>query len=72
MLDDDDGRLVEFLREFPAGIEVDKVVEAELLALQLSCAGDAEAGAIAVQGGALVRILAIAEGLGQRHVDAQR
>ena len=46
VLDDDDGRLVEFLRKFPAGIEVDEVVEAELFALQLRCAGDAEAGAI--------------------------
>ena len=66
-----DGGLVELLRQFPAGVEVDEVVEAEFLALELRCAGDAEAGAVAVESGALVRIFAIAQGLGQREVDAQ-
>ena len=64
--------LVEFLREFPAGIEVDEVVEAEFFALQLGCTCDAEAGAVAVERGALVGILTVAQGLRQRHVDAQR
>ena len=72
VLDDDDGGLVELLREFPAGVEVDEVVVAELFALELRCAGDAEAGAVGVERGALVGILAVAEGLGERHIDAER
>ena len=72
VLDDDDGRLVEFLRELPAGVEIDEVVEAELLALKLSCAGDAQAGAVGVERGALVGVFAVAEGLGEWHVDAER
>ena len=35
VLDDDDGGFVEFLRQLPAGVEIDEVVEAELFALQL-------------------------------------
>jgi hypothetical protein len=54
VLDDDYGRLVELLGQFPAGVEIDEVVEAQFLALKLGCAGDAEAGAVGVEGGALV------------------
>ena len=66
MLDDDDRGLVELLRQLPAGVEIDEVVEAEFLALELGCAGDAEAGAVGVEGGALVGVFAVAERLGER------
>ncbi len=42
VLDDDDRGLVELLRKFPAGVEIDEIVEAEFLALQLRCACDTE------------------------------
>jgi hypothetical protein len=42
VLDDDDGGLVELLRQLPAGVQIDEVVEAELLALELVSAGDAQ------------------------------
>ena len=64
VLDDDDGRLVKFLREFPAGVEVDEVVEAELFALKLRCTGDAEAGTVGVERGTLVGVFAIARATG--------
>jgi hypothetical protein len=35
VLDDDDGGLVELLGQLPAGVEIDEVVEAEFLALEL-------------------------------------
>ncbi len=72
VLDDDDGGLVKFLREFPACVEIDEIVEAEFLSLELSCTGDAQAGAVGVERGALVGVLAITQRLGQRHVDAER
>jgi hypothetical protein len=72
VLDDDDGRLIEFLDEFPASIEIDEIVVTQFLALKLDCAGDAEAGAIGVKGGTLMGVLAVAERLGERKVDAQR
>ena len=71
VLDDGDGGLIEFLREFPAGVEVDEVVVAELLALDLESRGNAGAGAVAIEGGALMGILAVAQRLGQRVGDAQ-
>ena len=71
VLDDDDGGLVEFLGQLPAGVEIDEVVEAEFLALELGCAGDAEAGAVGVEGGALVGVFAVAQRLGEREVDAE-
>ena len=37
----------------------------------MSCTGDAKAGTIGVERGALVGILAVTERLGQRHVDAE-
>ena len=66
VLDDDDGGFVKLLRQLPAGVEIDEVVEAEFLALELGCAGDAEAGAVGVERGALVGVFAVAERLGQR------
>jgi hypothetical protein len=72
VLDDDDRGLVELLRQLPAGVQIDEVVEAEFLALELPCAGDAQAGAVGVERGALVGIFAVAQRLRQRQVDAQR
>ena len=43
VLDDGDGGLFEFLDEIPAGVEIDEVVVAELLALELMGRGDAAA-----------------------------
>ena len=71
VLDDDDGGIVEFLREFPAGVEIDEVVVAEFFALELGGSGDAEAGAVSVESGALVGVFAVAERLGEGHIDAQ-
>ena len=68
MLDDDDSGLVELLSQLPAGVQIDEVVEAELLALELASAGDAEARAVGVERGALVGILAVAQRLGQRRL----
>ena len=55
--------IVELLGEFPAGVEIDEVVVAEFFALELGGSGDAEAGAVGVEGGALVGVFAIAERL---------
>ncbi len=66
-----DDRLAELLRQLPAGVEIDEIVEAKFLALELGCAGDAEAGAVGVEGGALVGVFTVAQGLGKRHVDAE-
>ncbi len=63
--------LVEFLRELPAGVEVDEVVVAELLALELLGAGDAGAGSVGVEGGALVGVFAVAQRHGERIGDAE-
>ena len=72
VLDDDHRRLVELLRQLPAGVQIDEVVEAQFLALQLRGAGDAQAGAVGIERGALVGIFAVAQRLRQRQVDAQR
>ena len=64
VLDDDDGRLVKFLRELPARVQIDEIVEAEFLALKLSCTGDAQAGAVGVERGALMGVFAITQCLG--------
>ena len=61
VLDDDDGGLFKLLRQFPAGVEIDQVIEAELLALKLRCAGNAAARAVGVKRGALVRVFAVAQ-----------
>jgi hypothetical protein len=61
VLDDDDGGLVELLRQLPAGVQIDEVVEAEFLALQLASAGDAQAGAVGIERGALVGVFAVAQ-----------
>ena len=66
------GSHLELLRQLPAGVEIDEVVEAQFLALELCCAGNAQAGAVGIECGALVRIFAVAQRLGQRKVDAQR
>jgi hypothetical protein len=71
VLDDDDGGRVELGGQLPAGVQIDDVVEAEFLALQLARAGDAQARAVGVERGALVRVFAVAQRLRQRQVDAQ-
>ena len=71
VLDDGDHGLVEFLTEGPAGVEVDEVVVAELLALELLGGGDAGAGAVDVKRSALVGIFAVAERLRERVDEAQ-
>jgi hypothetical protein len=48
VLDDGDGGLVEFLDEFPAGVKIDEVVVAELLALELPSARDSGAALLVV------------------------
>ncbi len=62
---------VELLGQLPAGVEIDEVIEAEFLALELGRSGDAEARAISIERGALVRVFAVAERLGERKIDAQ-
>ena len=57
---------VELADQLPAGVEIDEVVVAELLALELLGGGDAGAAAVGVEGGALVGIFAVAEGLRER------
>ena len=61
VLDDGDGGFGKFFGEGPAGVEIDEVVVAELFALELARIGDAEAGAVGVEGGALVRVFAVAQ-----------
>ncbi len=76
MFDDDYCRLgifaFQLLRQLPAGFEIDEIVEAEFLALELCCTGDAEAGAVRIESGALMGVFAVTQGLSQRKVDAQR
>ena len=72
MFDDGYAGGVELLREIPAGIEIDEIVEAEFLALQLGGSGDAGGGAVGVEGGALVRVFSIAERGCSRIGDAER
>ena len=55
--------LVEFGDQLPAGVEVDDVVVAEFFALELDGGGYALAAAVGVEGGALVGVFAVAEGL---------
>ena len=64
--------LAELLRQLPAGVEIDEVVEAEFLALELGAPAMPRPEPSAVEGGALVGIFAVAQRLGQRKVDAQR
>jgi len=61
VLDDGAGGEVEFGDELPGGIEIDKVVVAEFLALELGGIGDA-VGASGVEGGGLVGVFAVAQG----------
>ena len=63
MFDDDTGRDVEGLDAFPGGIRVGDIVVGQFLALQLGVGGDAASDGIdfSVEGGALVRVLAIAQ-----------
>ena len=77
VLDDDHCRVIscapgKLLRQLPAGVQIDKVVETEFLALELFCSCYAEAGPVGVESSALMRVFAVAERLGQREVDAQR
>ena len=74
VLDDDrEGAAGKVARGGPGGLEIEEIVERELLAPQLRRAGDADARpGLAVEGGALVRVLAVAqildlhEGQGER------
>ena len=61
VLDDRDDGLVEFLGEIPRGLQVDDVVVGKFLALELVGIGHADAGAVGVHGGFLVRIFAVAQ-----------
>jgi hypothetical protein len=60
------------LRQLPTGVQIDDIVEAQLLALELASPGNAQTGAVGIKRGALVGILAVAQRLRQRQVDAQR
>ena len=71
VFDDDDGGFLKLLRQLPACVQIDEVVKAELLALQLRCACDAAAGAVGIKRGALMRVFAVTQRLGQRKIDAQ-
>jgi len=70
VLDDDDGGFGELGDELPAGVEVDEIVIGEFLTLELGGAGDACAGPVGVNGGKLVRVLAVAQDGGTRLDDA--
>ena len=48
VLDDDHSRFIELLGQLPAGVEIDKVVKAKLLALELAGSGNAEGGAVGI------------------------
>ncbi len=61
------GGLFKFLNQLPAGVEIDQVVVAELLAVQLAGPGDAGSGTVGVERGALMRIFAVAQRHGLRH-----
>ncbi len=64
MLDDGDRRLLELGDQLEGGVGVVQIVEAELLALDLLGAGDAGARRAAdIEGGLLVRVLAVAQQL---------
>ena len=63
---------VKFLHQVPAGVEIDEVVVAEFLAVELRCAGNAAAAAIGVERGALVGIFAVAQVHRQRIRNAKR
>ena len=66
MLDDHTGRLGEFGHQFVGGVGIGDVVVAQLLALQLAGVGDAGATVgRAIEGARLVRVLAVAQGLGE-------
>ena len=64
VLDDDAGRAGEGLDAFPGGIGVADVVVRQFLALQLGVGGDGawRDDRVAVEGGLLVRVLAVAQG----------
>ena len=63
VLDDHAGRLVDLGGQAPGGVEVEDVVERELLALQLAGRGHRveRRAEVAVEGRALVRVLAVAQ-----------
>ena len=74
VLDDDAGRLLEGLHAFPGGIGISDVVVGQLLALQLLVGGQrARCGLrLTVEGGELVRVLAIAHGLHALELQRER
>ena len=72
VLDDDDGGGVELADQLPAGVEVDDVVVAQLLALQLAGVGHAFATAVGVECSVLVRIFSVPQGLQEGVDDANR
>ncbi|KAG0922895.1 hypothetical protein G6F31_019728 [Rhizopus arrhizus] len=74
MLDDDAGRHVEAARAFPCGIRIGDVVVGQFLALQLAVVAQ-QAGRtlrVHVEGGGLVRILAVAQRLLLLDLQGQR
>src|SRR5690606_26132090 len=74
VLDDDAGGSVEAARAFPGGVGVGDVVVRQLLALQLAVIAQQAGGPVAVyiEGGFLVRVLAVAQGLRLVHLQRQR
>ncbi len=65
-----DGGPFELLGQLPGGVEIHQVVVGKFLAVQLFGAGDALSGA-AVEGGRLVRILAVAQAHQARGADGE-
>ena len=63
MLDDHAGRLIEGLHAFPGCVGVGDVVVRQLLALNLSVAGDASGNriAVAIESSGLMRVFAVAQ-----------
>ena len=72
MLDDGAHRLVEFLRQVPCSLQVNDVVVAEFLALQLLAVRNALARAVGVQRRLLMRVLAVAQIEGFVEGESQR
>ncbi len=64
VFDDDCGGLVELLCQFPTCVEVDEVVKAQFLTLELGRACDAQARAVGVESSTLMRVFAITQTIG--------
>ena len=72
MLDNYHRRLLELLRQLPTCVQVHKVVEAQFLALQLRCAGNAQPRAVRIKRRPLVRVFPVTQRLRQPKIDAKR